>query len=352
MKNLSIYVFFGLSLFFMLGCASNSSNLESENLPLVESTTETTVDIESTESLTVVNDVLPFEESEILFEENIVEPEEEIITLTTLEIYQQYIDSCTLEIESSPNQITKNKKFSKSFSVKCTKDGNPMQNILVTVNYPVAQTNGVITFGEQIIETDENGIASFLPSDTSFSCNSHVYFYLTPEIEDEETLKYAKEKAISIPYKVITDRFYNAGILALIDYNASNRPLSTNTTATSLQPPLRKAGFQTIGNAPFDANIVTSKNLYNEAKNIFGSTVSFMIYGTVKFAEPVEQLENGEYIVTFVTNFSVMNIRDGKIIYTEEFLTTETGASEWEATNKLRTKTIPEIITQKVIYGI
>ena len=47
-----------------------------------------------------------------------------------------------------------------------------------------------------------------------------------------------------------------------------------------------------------------------------------------------------------------MNLRDGKIVYHEEFYTTETGATEWDATNKLRTKTIPELITEKIIYGI
>ena len=93
-------------------------------------------------------------------------------------------------------------------------------------------------------------------------------------------------------------------------------------------------------------------NLYNQAKSILGNTVSFMVYGTVKYAEPAEKLENGQYIVTFVTNFAVMNLRDGKIVYQTEFLTTETGASEWEATNKLRTQTIPAIITEKIIYGI
>ena len=132
----------------------------------------------------------------------------------------------------------------------------------------------------------------------------------------------------------------------------SNRTLSTNTTATALQPPLRKAGFQTIGNAPFDASVVTGKNLYAEAKSIFGSTVSFILYGTVKYAEPAQILEDNTYSVTFVTDFSVMNLRDGKIVYHEEFYTTETGATEWDATNKLRTKTIPELITEKIIYGI
>ena len=54
-------------------------------------------------------------------------------------------------------------------------------------------------------------------SDTSFSCNSNVYFYLTPETEDPETLEYAEKGAVSIPYKVITNRFYDSGILAIAE---------------------------------------------------------------------------------------------------------------------------------------
>lgn len=371
MKKISNYIFIFISFFLIFGCNSTSSNVEQEEPLVVEAQTEDpTENTENIEPIVKVpsektdkpeqvenqldeqtNEPVDFTEEEINFsiEE---EPEEEIVQLTELELYQNFINGCQLDINQSPKQVTKNKKFATPFSVKCTKDGNPVPNMLVTVNYPVAQTNGYISFGQEVVETDENGIASFTVNNTSFSCNSNVSFYLTPETEDPETLEYAKNNAVLIPYKVITNRFYDSGVLALIDYNSANRALSTNTTATALQPPLRKAGFSTIGNAPFDAQIVTSKNLYSEAKAIFGSTVSFMIYGTVKYAEPAQVLENGEYIVTFITNFSVMNLKDGKIVYQSEFLTSETGASEWEATNKLRTKTIPEIITEKVIYGI
>mgnify|MGYP003543352173 CR=1 FL=1 len=361
-----------------LGCNSTSGNLETSDVipvvennpseekvepqvdntplsPVVESKKETSKVFETSENLakseTTENNANFSDDSLDVIVENEF-PTEQVVQLTAVEMYQNFVAGCVLEPSSSPNQISKNKKFATAFSVKCTKDGNPVPNMLISVKYPAAQTNGLISFGQTIIETNENGIASFTPTNTSFSCNSEVYFYLTPETEDSETLEYAEKNAISIPYKVITNRFYDSGILAIADYNASNKALSTNTTATALQPPLRKAGFQTIGNAPFDASIITSKNLYNQAKSILGNTVSFMVYGTVKYAEPAEKLENGQYIVTFVTNFAVMNLRDGKIVYQTEFLTTETGASEWEATNKLRTQTIPAIITEKIIYGI
>jgi len=354
MRKQLFFVFYTLLL--ILGCNSTSSNIEAtetaailENIPGIISSTSTTTEVTSEKSIEETDSI---NDKELDFTVDSVFPSEQVVELTAVEIYQNYLNTCNLEIVSTPKQVSKNKKFTTNFSVKCTKDGSPLSNILVTVKYPVAQTNGVIAFGQTIIETDEEGIASFSPTDTSFSCNSNVYFFLTPETEDSETLEFAEKNSIAIPYKVITNRFWDSGVLALIDYNASNRSLSTNTTATALQPPLRKAGFQTIGNAPFDASIVTGKNLYSEAKAIFGSTVSFMLYGIVKYAEPAQKLEDGQYIVTFVTDFSVMNLRDGKIVYHEEFFTTETGASEWDATNKLRTKIIPEIITEKVIYGI
>ena len=356
-KQFISILFFIFILFLFLGCNSTSGFQENNDVtPVVESTPESPVitDSENDTSENLSNSQIPdnFSDDSINVVVDSQFPTEEVIQLTAIEIYQNFIGEYVLETFSSPSQISKNKKFAKPFSVKCTKDGNPVPNILISVKYPAAQTNGLISFAQTIIETNEEGIASFTPTNTAFSCNSEVYFYLTPETEDSETIEYAEKNAISIPYKVITNRFYDSGILAIADYNASNRALSTNTTATALQPPLRKAGFQTIGNAPFDASIITSKNLYTQAKNILGNTVSFMVYGTVKYAEPAEKLENGQYIVTFVTNFAVMNLRDGKIVYQSEFLTTETGASEWEATNKLRTQTIPAIITEKIIYGI
>jgi len=368
MKKVIISIFIFLSIFIYMSCSSTSSNIEenaidevepivTKNEPIAQITLEPVESLIASQSNSPSNQEDSLVENEasaeaIEFTVDSEFPTEEVIQLTDIELYQQLIAGCTLEVVSSPKQITKNKKFATNFSVKCIKDNSPVPYMVVTVKYPVAQLNGEIAYAQTIIETNEEGIASFIPSDTSFSCNSNVYFYLTPETEDPETLEYAEKGAVSIPYKVITNRFYDSGILAIADYNASNRALSTNTTATSLQPPLRKAGFQTIGNAPFDASVITSKNLYTQAKNIFGNTVSFMIYGTVKYAEPAIKLESGEYSVTFVTNFSVMNLRDGKIIYTEEFYTTEFGASEWEATNNLRTKTIPQIITEKIIYGI
>ncbi len=344
MKKQIIYTLFLLLIFGFFGCNSTSSNIEAQEIiPTVEGNIKNNDIILETEN---------FEDNSIVFEEESGVVTEDVIQLTTVELYQEFVSQYDFQVYSSPNQITKNKQFAKPFSVKITQNDVPQANILITVKYPVAQTNGVISFGQEIIQTDESGIASFTPTTTNFSCNSNVYFFLTPETEDEDTLKYAEENALAIPYKVITNRFWDSGVLALVDYNASNRTLSTNTTATALQPPLRKAGFQTIGNAPFDASVITGKNLYTEAKAIFGSTVSFMLYGTVKYAEPVQVLEDNTYSVTFVTDFSVMNLRDGKIVYHEEFYTTETGASEWDATNKLRTITIPKLITEKIIYGI
>lgn len=371
MKKLFLFTIYFLLIVSFWGCASTkeygSMVTESNQSEVLQSNTGTNVAVDLTQNTNTISvnteinketveNLEQFDETSVNFNIEDTVKEEEVhettVQLTDVELYKNFLDSYNVEIVSSPKQISKNKKFASAFSIKCTQDGNPAVNVVVTVKYPVEQINGNVVFGQTNIETDENGIASFNPSNTNFSCNSNVYFFLTPETEDAETLEYAEKNAISIPYQVITNRFWDSGVLALIDYNASNRSLSTNTTATALQPPLRKAGFQTIGNAPFDASIITGQNLYKEAKAIFGSTVSFMIYGTVKYAEPVEKLENGEYIVTFVTDFSVMNLRDGKIVYHEEFLTTETGASEWEATNNLRTKIIPEIITEKVIYGI
>ena len=97
---------------------------------------------------------------------------------------------------------------------------------------------------------------------------------------------------------------------------------------------------------------ISHAQITQTAETIFGNSVSFMIYGTVKYAEPAVKLNDGKYSVTFVTNFSVMNLKDGSVIYAEEFFTTEQASSEWEAANTLRTKTIPQIITEKVIYGI
>lgn len=346
------------ALLMFTSCLSTST--ETENIDTTSAIQETDFlpndvlqqEDELTQTTTPSNNSFENDDVSIQFNVDSEFPTEEVVELTTVELYQQYIDGCVLEVVSSPKQITKNRSFASAFSVKCLKDGNPISNMLVTVRYPVAQVNGEIAFGKTIIETSEAGIASFMPEHTNFSCNSNVYFYLTPETEDPETEKYAENNAVSIPYKVITNRFYDSGILAIADYNASNRALSTNTTATSLQPPLRKAGFQTIGNAPFDASVITSKNLYSQAKEIFGNSVSFMIYGTVKYAEPAIKLEDGKYSVTLVTNFSVMNLKDGSIAYKEEFFTTEQASSEWEAANTLRTKTIPQIITEKVIYGI
>ena len=345
MKKQIIFSLSLLLIFGLIGCNSTSSNIEAQEIiPAVDGNTTNKNNKNSKKE--------NFEDNSIVFEEESGVVTEEVIQLTTVELYQNFVDQYNFDVYSTPNQITKNKQFAKPFSVKITQNDVPTANVLVTVKYPVAQTNGVISFGQEIIQTDESGIASFTPTTTNFSCNSNVYFFLTPETEDEDTLRYAEENALSIPYKVITNRFWDSGVLALVDYNASNRTLSTNTTATALQPPLRKAGFQTIGNAPFDASVVTGKNLYAEAKSIFGSTVSFILYGTVKYAEPAQILEDNTYSVTFVTDFSVMNLRDGKIVYHEEFYTTETGATEWDATNKLRTKTIPELITEKIIYGI
>ena len=108
-----------------------------------------------------VENLEQFDETSVNFNIEDTVKEEEVhettVQLTDVEIYKNFLDSYNVEIVSSPKQISKNKKFASAFSIKCTQDGNPAVNVVVTVKYPVEQINGNVVFGQTNIETDENG---------------------------------------------------------------------------------------------------------------------------------------------------------------------------------------------------
>ena len=161
MKKQIIYTLFLLLIFGFFGCNSTSSNIEAQEIiPAVDGNTTNKKNKNSKKE--------NFEDNSIVFEEESGIVTEEVIKLTAVELYQNFVDQYNFDVYSTPNQITKNKQFTKPFSVKITQNDAPAANVLVTVKYPVAQTNGVISFGQEIIQTDESGIASFTPTTTNF----------------------------------------------------------------------------------------------------------------------------------------------------------------------------------------
>ena len=112
--------------------------------PVVESEKETSKVFETSENLakseTTENlDNFSDDSLDVIVESEF--PTEQVVQLTAVEMYQNFVAGYVLEPTSTPKQISKNKKFATAFSVKCTKDGNPVPNMLISVKYPAAQTN-------------------------------------------------------------------------------------------------------------------------------------------------------------------------------------------------------------------
>ena len=97
-------------------------------------------------------------------------------------------------------------------------------------------------------------------------------------------------------------------------------------------------GFTSVGNFDIPRNIVgNSDAIYKYVHGMVGNSLSFLIFGTVKYSKPISK-EDGLYSCTLEGNFSCMDLKTGEILYSAVKQVTQKDASDWKAINSARVK--------------
>lgn len=266
---------------------------------------------------------------------------------TAAELYKSKTDGISLQVLSYPGEITKGKEFSKPYLIHVSdKDGNSVPNFEIAVQTPFDSQKTVIS-------TDENGNASYLPPSPQKSSNSEIKFYPEGDLSDSEIAEEAKKLEISAPYKVQTNMKSAGGVIAVVDFSKTEKPITSNPVSSSnLLMSLMKLGFTKIGNIDLTNDVLKddSAALQRKAKSMVGNSSAFLIYGTVKF-KSVDKNDDGTTTVNLTGKIKALDLKTGEILFEKERDSSVNAKNEYNALTDAR-KNLAADFAQDLKYGI
>lgn len=303
----------------------------------------------------------------------ISEPVIEIKNLKEIE-YAESLTNISIKSVSSPKEIIKGRKFKEPFKFSVSKIQNmesqtestdensattttetPVANFKVNVKYPSSKEKTELQFSTIELTSDENGIISFNPENTNFTCATSIE--VSPAIpqdlnaSDEVVINAIQQKKITKDIKIKSDIINKGAVLFVWEYNEKGRPTGNSYNILS---ELRKRGITLTGNAPVsDVSYIEKplNELYQANYEIIGSTMyGYLLSGTLKFEQPVTKVEDG-YTCTLIFQLDGIDMKTGDVI----FSTTQSHNAQGSNWNNCVSKCKNELtvkIVDELIYGL
>lgn len=289
-----------------------------------------------------------------LEQKNVVQPVE--VKVSAEEIFIKKIQGINITLVSEPKATQNGRKFSSDFAVQVLdEEGTPVSGVEVNIKYPSDKKEGVLVFENKKVLSSEEGLISFAPDSVNFACKSQVEFSLSiPEDvneSDEEVQAEVSKKTVTVPYLVKSDVVNKGAVLFVWDFNERNKATSNSYTILS---ELRKRGVYLIGNAPVSDKAYIDlpiKKLYDANYEIIGGTqYGYLIYGTVKFEEPVSEVENG-WKCSLVFDMTGIKMTNGSKSFSSTVKHTAVGKNWNDCVSKCKAA-IAEKAAEELIYGL
>ena len=286
--------------------------------------------------------------------QEISEPRQIIVQESPEDIFIKSLQGITISKLSSPKEVYKGRKFSEPFIFEAKNaDGSPVEGLSLTLLWPSSKSvdEGII-FQKSEILTDSEGKISFTAEATSFAAKTKISVYPTPINESSELLERLKPFTAEADWKVKSDLPSKGAVLFVGDFNEKDRRINN---FSNLQAEFRTRGITMVGNGPVNETTYIGKqqSLYKETyKIIGGKAYGYLIYGTIKFEQPVTAKEDGSgYFAIFRADIEAFNMKDGSKVYS--FTTSyEAEGKNWnECVSKGKDK-IAELIVSDIIYGL
>lgn len=264
-----------------------------------------------------------------------------------LELYKAKTDGITLSVVSAPGETTKGRAFSKPYVVKAADaSGNAVPGFQIASETPFSPEKTVIT-------TDESGTASYLPPLPEKSSYSEIKFFPDGDMSNTEIAEEAEKLSVSAPYKVQTNRKSAGGVIAVVDFSKSEKPITSNPVSSSnLLMSLMKLGFTRIGNIDLTNDVLKDDplSLQKKARAMVGNTAAYLVYGTVKY-KSVEKKEDGTTTVSLIGKIKALDLKTGEILFEEEKDSSVNGKNEWNALRDARIN-LADSFASALKYGI
>lgn len=270
--------------------------------------------------------------------------------------YMQVLQNTVLKAQNVPDETQNGSSFSSAFTALITDtNGKPLANKSISVKYPSTVKDGEPVYALKDLQSDENGIVSFTAPVPEFSCSTQLLFFLTPSTMDKEVLEYAEQHALQFPFKVRTNKRTSPLSIAVLDYNTSGKPVTNNSLSSSaLLKAVYRRGFRSAGNSDFinEINSGDTEKLYKNASALFRGTIKYLIFGTVKYVQPIEKTEAGLYKAVMQADISVMEMGSGKIILHKVMPLSAEDKSEWNVLDIIRNKIFAPEMADSLYYGL
>ena len=243
--------------------------------------------------------------------------------------------------------------FSEPFIFSVTKaDGNPAEGFALTIEYPSSKAEGTINFEKTELITDAEGKVTFTAEQPSFAANTSVKAYPTPVSEDSSLTERLKPYIAEADWKVKSDLASKGAVLFIWDYNEKDRP---EKNSNDIQAEFRSRGITMVGNGPVNETsyIGKPKTLYKDTYDIIGGNqYGYLIYGTIKFTQPVTAYEDESgYFCIFKAEIEAVSMKNGELLYSS-VTTYESKGKNWtECVTKGKDK-LAELVVNDIIYGL
>lgn len=284
----------------------------------------------------------------------ISEPKQIIVQEAPEDIFMKTLEGITISRVSSPKEVYKGRKFAEPFVFEAKNaDGTAVENLSLTLIYPASKSaDEGIAFEKTEFLTDSEGKITFTAEPTTFAANTKVTVYPTPINESEELAERIKPFTAEADWKVKSDLPTKGAVLFVWDYNEKDRPVNN---FSNLQANFRTRGITSVGNGPVNETSYIGKqqSLYKDTyKVIGGNAYGYLIYGTIRFEQPVTAKEDGSgYFCILKADIEAYNMKNGNKVYS--FTTTyESNGKNWnECVSKGKDK-IAEFIVSDIIYGL
>lgn len=276
-----------------------------------------------------------------------------VVEETKEDIFIKSLEGISITKISSPKEVTKNRAFSEAFVFAATKaDGSAAEGLSLTLEYPSSKSEEGIKFEKTELTTDSEGKISFKAETPAFAAKTSVKVYPTPVSEDSSLAERLKPFTAEADWKVKSDIAAKGAVLFVWEYNEKGRPINNYS---NLQGEFRTRGITMVGNGPVNDTVYIGKpkSLYKDTYAIIGGTqFGYLIYGTVKFEQPVTALEDGSgYYCVLKAEIEAMSMKDGSKLYSSVTSYESKGKNWNECVSKGKDK-LSELIVSDIIYGL
>lgn len=297
----------------------------------------------SCESTKVEDEIIAEETAEVV---EVVVPEP-----TPEEIFIESLNNVKMEFTQLPKVANYNKPFSCPYTLAVTdNDGNALAGYSVTFKVPVSRNKMNIEFQTVVFTTDETGTINYEQPVLEFGINDFIYAYPTPAFESSDVINACQAKAAKAQIKAKSNIISKGCLLFIWDFNEKDRPVNNSYDILS---ELRSYGITMSGNAPVNeaSDIGTPiEQLYKRNYEIVEDAYGYLICGSVKFVEPVSEVEDG-WKCSLAAEITVVNMKNGEIQFEKTYNNENVGKNWTAATSGCKEK-LAEIICEDIVFGL